>query len=66
MNPRRMPSTGNPGIPIEVPPPYVYIVELRVVTDVKVVNSVELVIKEVTVLLVEVTVELIIVTTVAV
>jgi hypothetical protein len=66
MNPRRMPSTGNPGIPIAVPPPYVNIVELRVVTDVKVVNSVELVVEEATVLLVEVTVELIVVTIVAV
>jgi hypothetical protein len=67
MNPRMMASTGNPGIP---PPPYpleyVNTVEPIVVTDVNVVNMVELVVDEMTALDVEVNVELTVLISVAV
>jgi len=66
-NPRRIPSIGKPGIP--PPPPLdggVNTVELTVVTDVVVVNVVELLVKDVSVLEVDVTVELMVVVSVAV
>jgi hypothetical protein len=64
-NPRKIPSTGKPGIP---PPPDggVNTVELIVVTEVVVVNVVELLVEEVMVVEVDVSVEEMVVVVVAI
>jgi len=64
-NPRRIPSTGKPGIPTP-PDGGLKTVELTVVTEVVVDNVVELLVKDVTVVDVDVSVELTVVVAVAV